>query len=181
MEGEKQHDMLQNLQRLQAFPSPTHGSKRTLQNPTEQPGCMGRRGHRLRWGSLSTERERTWAQSQSPDPKDSCDRATTLNSTGIFTQKEMEHRGLIKNQLDIARECKTKVGHTHTEYQMERRKAEAFSPRAGSRPHPSYRRADRHAGEWESRSVTELEKKPDLPYLATVVPFLQITEVWKIN
>lgn len=93
----------------------------------------------------------------------------------------MEHRGLIKNQLDIARECKIKAGHTHTEYQKEKRKERAFSPRAGSCPHPSYRRADWHAGGWESRSVTELEKKLDLPYLATVVPFLQITKVWKIN
>lgn len=66
-------------------------------------------------------------------------------------------------------------------YQMERRKAEAFHPRAGSRPHASYSRADWHAGRWESRSVTELEKKADLSYLATVVSFLQKTDVWKIN
>lgn len=93
----------------------------------------------------------------------------------------MEHRGLIKNQLDIARVCKKKRWGTHTEYQTERRKAEACSATAGSHPHSSYHWADWHAGGWESRSVTELERKPDLPYLATVVPFLQITELWKIN
>lgn len=92
----------------------------------------------------------------------------------------MEHRGLIKNQLDIARECKIMMG-THTEYQMERRKAGARSPRASSRPHSSYHCPDWHAGGWESRSLTEAERKPGLPYLATVVPFLQITEAWKIN
>lgn len=106
--------MLQNLQRLWEFPSPIHVSKRTPKNTTKQPGCMGRRGHRLPWGSLGTEREMTWTQSQSPDPKDSCHRATMLNSTEVFTQKEMKHRGLIKNQLDIARECKIKAGDTHT-------------------------------------------------------------------
>lgn len=95
-------------------------------------------------------------------------------------REEMEHRGLIKNQLDIGRECKIKMG-THTEYQMERRKAGICSPKASSHSHSSYHWPDWHAGGWESRSVTELERKPGLPYLATVVPFLWITEVWKIN
>jgi len=36
------------------------------------------------------------------------------NGTDIFTQKGMEHRGFMKNQLDIAREGKIKAG-THTE------------------------------------------------------------------
>lgn len=54
-------------------------------------------------------------------------------------------------------------------------------PRAGSHPCPSYCGADWHAGGWEARSVTDLEEKPDLPYLVTVVPFLQITGVLKIN
>lgn len=99
----------------------------------------------------------------------------------FYTEKNGAQRPH-KESIRYYKRMQNKGGtHTHREYQMDMRKAEAFSPRAGSCPHPSYRRSDWHGGGWESRSVTELEKKPDLPYLATVVPFLQITEAWKIN
>lgn len=87
------------------------------------------------------------------------------------------------HQLDITRECKIKGGEgdrlSHGEPNVGLFSPEC--PRAGLHPCPSYCGTDRHSGGWEVRRVTYLEEKSDLPYLVTVVPFLQITGVFKIN
>lgn len=108
MEGEKRRDIYRGyrhfpiqLRALSAHSKPPQTSLATRAEGMYPGDYLGR---------VWALRERMGRQSQSPDPKDSCNTTAMRNSTDVFTQREMEHRGLMKNQLNIARECKIKAG-----------------------------------------------------------------------